>query len=138
MTHNESYYSIFIYGVTKKALPLLPNRIQERLKQQLLKDGFTLKEIETILLFSQHFSYFKSSNRKVLGVMKDMARTIEIHLNFGERDEVSLSSRINTTPYKVNGYIYPYKALKEMTRDMAFMRDLMHSVHFYHSSPLFV
>lgn len=123
LTHNESYYSIFIYGITKKELPLLPKRIQERLKQQLLKDSFTPKEIETILLFSQHFSYFKSSNRKVLGVMNDMAQTIEIHLSFGENDEASLSSRINTTPYKVNGYIYPYRALKEMAREMALIID---------------
>ena len=122
LTHNESYYSIFIYGITKKELPLLPKRIQERLKQQLLKDCFTPKEIEIILPFSQHFSYFKSSNRKVLGIMNDMAKTIEICMSYEENDEVSLNSRINTTPYKANGYIYPFRALKERTREMALIR----------------
>ncbi len=67
-----SRYSIFIYGVTQKELPVLPKRIRKRLKQQLMYDEFSIAQIETMLSFSEAFSYYKSSDRKVLGIMNDM------------------------------------------------------------------
>ena len=125
LTHNESYYSVLIQGVTKKELPSLTKRIYARLKEQLLRDNFTPKEIETLLLFSEAFSYFKSSNRRVLGVMNDMAKTLEIHRTYGESDDVNLSSLLNNTPYTINGVIYPRNALKEIALEMVMMKELM-------------
>lgn len=125
LTHNESYYSVLIQGVTKKELPSLTKRIYARLKEQLLRDNFTPKEIEILLLFSEAFSYFKSSNRRVLGVMNDMAKTLEIHRTYGESDDVNLSSLLNNTPYTINGVIYPRNALKEIALEMVMMKELM-------------
>ena len=125
LTHNESYYSVVIQGVTKKEIPSLTKRIYARLKEQLLRDNFTPKEIETLLLFSKEFSYFKSSHRKVLGLMSDMARTLEIHRTCGESDDASLSSLLNNTPYTINGVIYPRNALKEIALEMVMMKELL-------------
>ncbi len=125
LTHNESYYSVVIQGVTKKEIPSLTKRIYARLKEQLLRDNFTPKEIETLLLFSKELSYFKSSDRKVLGVMSDMARTLEIHRTYGESDDVNLSSLLNNTPYTINGVIYPRNALKEIALEMVMMKELL-------------
>lgn len=125
LTHNESYYSVVIQGVTKKEIPSLTKRIYARLKEQLLRDNFTPKEIEILLLFSEAFSYFKSSNRRVLGVMNDMAKTLEIHRTYGESDDVNLSSLLNNTPYTINGVIYPRNALKEIALEMVMMKELM-------------
>lgn len=116
---------MLIQGVTKKELPSLTKRIYVRLKEQLLRDNFTPKEIETLLLFSEEFFYFKSSDRKVLGVMSDMARTLEIHRTYGESDDASLSSLLNNTPYTINGVIYPRNALKEIALEMVMMKELM-------------
>ena len=93
----------------------MPDRIRERLKQQLMYDEFSIRQIETILSYSDAFSYFKSSDRKVLGTMNDMIHSINIHIELeGEIDEKKLSSHINGTPYKIGGYIYPADALKSM------------------------
>jgi len=116
LTHNESYYSLVIQGITKKELPSLEKRIYERLKQQLLQDDFTPKEIEAVLYFSQTFSYFKSSHKRVLGVMNDMANTIAYARHHEESDDMTISSRINNTPYKAGDYFYPKKAFKVMAR----------------------
>lgn len=116
---------MLIQGVTKKELPSLTKRIYARLKEQLLRDNFTPKEIEILLLFSEAFSYFKSSNRRVLGVMNDMAKTLEIHRTYGESDDVNLSSLLNNTPYTINGVIYPRNALKEIALEMVMMKELL-------------
>lgn len=79
LTHNLSRYSVFIYGVTQKETPSkLQNRIRERLKSQLTYDEFGIQNIEKMLSYSKEFSFFKSSDRKVLGTMNDMVNTIEI------------------------------------------------------------
>ncbi len=115
LTHNMSRYSLFIYGITKKDLPGLPERIRERLKQQLMYDEFSIAQIEIMLSFSEAFSYFKSSDRKVLGIMNDMVRSTTLHIELDEEvNERKLSSRINSTPYKIGDYYYPKDALKEM------------------------
>jgi len=115
LTHNLSLYSIFIYGVTQKELPYLPQRIRERLKQQLICDEFSIAQITEMLAFSEAFSYFKSSDRKVLGIMNDMVHTITLHIELGDEiDERKLSSRINRTPYKVGNFSYPKDALRGM------------------------
>jgi len=115
LTHNMSRYSIFIYGVTQKELPDLPKRIRERLKLQLIHDEFSIAQIETMLSFSEAFSYYKSSDRKVLGVMNDMVHAINIHIERSDEiNEQELSSRINRTPYKIGDYYYPKDLLKTM------------------------
>jgi hypothetical protein len=43
----------------------------------------------------------------------------------GESDDVSLSSRLNNTPYAVNGVIYPRNALKEIALEMVMMKELL-------------
>ncbi len=117
LTHNQSYYSIVLQGITKKELPTLQKCIYERLKQQLLRDDFTPREIEAVVYFSEAFSYFKSSDKRVLGVMNDMVKTIEIHRDCGESDDVVLSSHLNTTPYRRSEYFDPKTALKAMARE---------------------
>jgi len=63
--------------VTKKEMSELPGRIRERLKRQLMRDNFSIAEIEEILIYSEHFSFFKSSDRRIVGVMNNMALMIK-------------------------------------------------------------
>ncbi len=118
LTHNQSLYSIFIYGISKKEMPSLPERIRETLKRQLMKDDFTIVQIEEMLRYSEHFSYFKSSNRKVQGSMKDMALMIKNWVyREGEVDEVEISQRLNQVPYKAIEYSFSKKVLKLLIDD---------------------
>ena len=48
---------------------------------------------------------------------------------YGESDDVSLSSRLNNTPYAINGVIYPRNALKEIALDIAMMKELLWRMH---------
>ena len=123
LTHTESLYSIFIYGVTKKEMPELPGRIRERLKRQLMRDDFNIAEIEEILNYSDHFSFFKSYNKSVIGVMNNMALMINNKImQTGKVDEYAISNMLNNTPFKANQFNLPIDTFKESAYEMATIR----------------
>jgi Mrp family chromosome partitioning ATPase len=63
---------------------------------------------------SEAFSFFKSSNRKVLGTMTNMVDMIKvISSRHGYVNDKDLTKHINNTPFKVADYVYPNKAFKE-------------------------
>lgn len=110
LTHNTSLYSLFLYGITKKDIPYLPKRLKATLGELLRSDRFTLSQIVRMTESFNEIHYAKTSDRKVMGSMNDMMQMLNYY-DMSE-DEFSLASRINRTPYKVGGYIYPKEALR--------------------------
>jgi len=110
LTHNESLYSIFIYGITKKELKNFAEIIKKNLGELMRRDSFTIPQIANVLASIEKINYTKTSSKKVLGSMNDMVHMLKYY-DMTE-DELSLAQRINNTPYKVGGYIYPREALR--------------------------
>ena len=112
LTHNESYYSIFIYGVRKSDMKDLPSTVKKFLQELMRIDGFKLSAIVNMAKSLETITYAKTSDRKVLGVMNDMIFMLKYY-NMTE-DELSLAHRINYTPYKRKGFYYPVDMLKTL------------------------
>ena len=86
---------------------------------QLNSKNISYQSVQVFLSLVSKFSdiaNFKSSDKRVLGVMNDMAKTIEYARHHEESDDMTMSSRINNTPYKAEDYFYPKKAFKAMAR----------------------
>jgi len=116
LTHNESYYSVLIYGVTKKQMKDLSTVVKKFLQELLRIDGFTLKQIVKMSESVESIEYAKTSDKKVLGVMNDMIFMLKYY-NMTE-DELSLAHRINHTPYKRKEFYYPVEMLKHLMGDV--------------------
>ncbi len=112
LTHNQSYYSVFIYGVTKKQMKELPVMVKKFLQELLLSDDFTLAQIVKMSKSVESITYAKTSDRKVLGVMNDMIFMLKYY-NMTE-DELSLAHRLNHTPYHKKEFYYPVDMLKRL------------------------
>jgi len=112
LTHNESYYSVFVYGVTKKQMKELPSIVKKFLQELLRSDGFTLEQIVKMSESVESIAYAKTSDKKVLGVMNDMVHMLK-YFNMTE-DELSLSARINQIPYKRKDFASPKEVLKSL------------------------
>ena len=112
LTHNESYYSVFVYGVRKSDMKDLPTTIKKFLQELMRIDGFTLSQIVTMAKSIENITYAKTSDKKVLGVMTDMVHMLK-YFNMTE-DELALSARLNHTPYKRKEFAYPVDELKSM------------------------
>jgi len=116
LTHNESYYSLFIYGITKKDIKDLSQIIKKQLTELLRRDEFTLEQIVKITETIETIEYAKTSDRKVLGVMNDMVHMLKYY-NMTE-DELTLSARMNHTPYKRKGFAFPVDELKSFLNNL--------------------
>ena len=115
LTHNISRYSILLYGVTQKDIPRLSYKIYNRLKEQMIYDGFSPIKIEELLYYSNAFSYYKSSDRNVLGTMNRMMKELPIHIEkMNEKDEKIISSYFNTGIYGPNPYLSPKEVLESI------------------------
>jgi len=112
VTHNESLYSIFLYGITKKDIKTLPQRLKKQLTELLRRDEFTLSQIVKMSGTMDSVTYTKTSDRSVTGNMNDMIHMLK-YCNMTE-DELSLSARINRTPYARGEFHFPYKILKQL------------------------
>jgi hypothetical protein len=112
VTHNNSYYSVFIYGVTKANMKDIDEKIGAYLQELLYRDKFKLSQIVKMVKSVETISYTKTSDRKVLGVMTDMIFALQYH-NVAD-DELSLAHHINHTPYKRKGFSQPVDTLKTL------------------------
>ncbi len=112
VTHNDSYYSVFIYGVTKANMKNIDKTIGDYLQKLMYRDGFRLSEIKYMVKSIDRISYAKTSNRKVMGVMNDMIHMLK-YFNMTEH-ELELASRLNQTPYKSKDFYFPLEALKDV------------------------
>ena len=110
ITHNQSLYSVFIYGITKKHLPELLDIISEFLIEILRRDDFTIPQIKIMLKSLEGLSFTKTSDRSVTGNMVDMVHMLKyMHMT---EDELELAKRINHTPYKRGDFCFPVDILK--------------------------
>jgi hypothetical protein len=114
ITHTQSLYSAFFYGVTKKDVPHLLEMIRDRVIELMRQDDFTLQELSIMQDTFENIEYTKTSSRSVLGSMNDMKNTLDWY-DMSE-EEISLAKRINKTPYKIGNYVYPKEALKALLR----------------------
>ena len=113
LTHNETLYSVLIFGVTQKEMAGSLDRIRDRLRLQLMYDEFTLEQISEMLTYSEHFSFFRSSMKSVMSSMNSMVFKIkQIVKREGEVNEVRLSHLLNKTPLKSLDFAIPTELLK--------------------------
>ncbi|UCN00159.1 hypothetical protein LCX93_11630 [Sulfurimonas sp. SWIR-19] len=115
ITHTATLYSAFFYGVTKKDLPLFLEMMRDRVMELMRQDNFTLQELSIMREGFIDINYTKTSSRSVLGSMNDMKNMLDWY-DMSE-DEISLAKRINKTPYKIGGYIYPKEALRALLKE---------------------
>ncbi len=112
ITHNESLYSVFIYGITKKHIPELLDIISDFLIEILRRDDFTIPQIQIMLKSLERLDFAKTSDRSVTGNMNDMVHMLK-YMNMTE-DELDLAKRINHTPYKRGNFYFPVEILKSL------------------------
>jgi hypothetical protein len=88
---------------------------KSRLQTLLRKDDFTLQQIIMLGESLENITYTKTSDRSVTGNMNDMVHMLK-YFNMTE-DELSLSSRINHTPYSRGKFFFPEKILKKLLEE---------------------
>ncbi len=110
VTHNESLYSVFLYGITKKQIPILFDTICDSLIELMRRDDFTIAEIATMLKSLETLHYAKTSDRSVTGNMNDMVHMLKYY-NMTE-SELHLAQKINHTPYQRGKFYFPRDILK--------------------------
>ena len=124
VTHTRSLYSVFLYGVVKKELPSLAQRIGATLKEQMRRDDFTIAQISYLLENLGEIAYAKTSDRGTLGTMNDMMHAIKLHVIHNDTtDEQFLSGKVNQTPYSRHEFAYPkdefrHQIEKQMARNV--------------------
>ncbi|CAA6822233.1 MAG: Unknown protein [uncultured Sulfurovum sp.] len=116
VTHNESLYSVFLYGVTKKEMNNLREILKSHLAELLRRDDFVLPHIVKMLDTLESITYMKTSDRSVMGNMNDMVHMLKYY-NMTE-DELSLSARINHTPYSRGKFHFPVDILKRLLEEI--------------------
>lgn len=117
ITHNESLYSLCFFGVTQKELGRLHELILNRLKQEMMRDDFTIAEISAMVKTMKMLDFAKSSDRRVLGSMNDMIHSVKYMAEYRETtDENFFTHYINQTPYKKGDYCYPKELLKKLLK----------------------
>jgi len=115
VTHNESLYSIFLYGITKKDIKTLPQTLKKQLTELLRRDEFTLSQIVKMGETMDSVTYTKTSDRSVTGNMNDMIHMLKYY-NMTE-DELSLNARTNHTPYARGKFYFPKDILKRLLEE---------------------
>lgn len=126
LCHEASRYTIFIYDLKKKDFENLPAIINEHLHYHIIKDRIPLKEAKYLLAISKNFSYFKKTNRKVLGTMNNMKIIFETLCQTENNiDDKLFSYKINHMLFQLDGdYIYPSEAFKEFFEEAALARQV--------------
>lgn len=126
LCHEASRYTIFIYDLKKKDFENLPDIINKHLHYHIIKDKIPLKEAKYLLAISENFSYFKKTNRKVLGTMNNMKMIFETLCQTENNiDDKLFSSKINHMLFQLDGkYIYPSEVFKEFFEEAALARQV--------------
>ena len=126
LCHEISRYTIFIYDLKKKDFENLPAIINEHLNYHIIKDKIPLKEAKYLLAISENFSYFKKTNRKVLGTMNNMKMIFETLCQTEHTiDDKLFSHEINHMLFQIEKeYIYPSEVFKEFFDEAATARQV--------------
>jgi len=126
LCHEASRYTIFIYNLRKKDFENLPDIINKHINYHIIKDKIPLKEAKYLLAISEKFSYFKKTNRKVLGTMNNMKLIFETLCQTENRiDDKFFSYKINHMLFKIEGeYIYLSEVFKEYFEEAALARQV--------------
>jgi hypothetical protein len=107
LTHEISRYTIFIYGITQKDLQNLPKIINAHLYYHIIKDQIPQKEARYILDISENFSYFKRTDKKVLGAMNHQKLVFETLCEQEQSiNDKGISHKINHMIFSFNGEYY--------------------------------
>lgn len=126
LCHEASRYTIFIYDLKKKDFENLPAIINEHLHYHIIQDKIPLKEAKYLLAISENFSYFKRTNRKVLGTMNNMKLIFETLCQTEKNiDDKLFSHKINHMFFKLNKeYIHPSEIFIEFFEEAALARQV--------------
>ena len=117
-THEQTLYSVFVPGLKKPEFQCLDDVFVQALFKQLRTEMFTQGQIERILEeYDGKIKYAKTENKSVLGSMNDLTfhikYEIQISGSLANIDIVSLTKRINRTPFKAIGFEYPETVLPQ-------------------------
>ena len=126
LTHEKTRYTIFIHGIVKKNLKNIDELIVKHLRYHMLKDMIPLSDMKYIDSMSTAFSFFKKTNRKVLGTMNNMKDIYEHHCLVEDNiDDQKFSHSINQMLFQIDGeYKYPSKAFKEYMLEATLIRSI--------------
>ena len=115
LCHEASRYTIFIYDLKKKDFENLPAIINKHLYYHILQDKIPLQAAKYLLSISENFSYFKKTNRNVLGTMNNMKLIFEQKCQAENSiNDKLFSHKINHMLFKIDGeYIFPSEVFKE-------------------------
>ena len=115
LCHEASRYTIFIHDLKKKDFENLPAIINQHLHYHIIKDKIPLQDAKYILAISENFSYFKKTNRQVLGTMNNMKLIFETKCQMENSiDDKLFSHKINQMLFKMDGeYIHPSEVFKD-------------------------
>ncbi len=111
-THESTLYSVFVTGLKKPEFQCLDDVFVQALFKQLRAENFTQGQIEIVLNeYEGKIEYAKTESKSVLGSMNDLAFHIKYEVqrsgSLANLDILSLTKRLNVTPFKSIGFKYP-------------------------------
>jgi len=117
ITNDSTLYTLFIPSLRKPDFQHFNLVFGQHLFKNLLHEGFSQKQIETVLDEHEEIHYAKTNNRSVLGSMNDQKVQLEwrIYLNGGleETSTYDLNRELNRNILSAIGRNYPIEMLKE-------------------------
>ena len=90
LTHTQTLYSVFIYGVTQKTFKNLEEEVHKLLQILLKNDGISEELLGTV----KNISFVKSSNRSVVSSMNQMSAELQCYKTSKE-DELAAAVLLN-------------------------------------------
>jgi len=118
LTHQNTLYSVFIPGLKKPDFMHFPEVLGQNVFKNLLKEEIPQAQIEQVLNEFQTLSYTKTSNRSVLGSMKDLAFQINYYVSddggLNNINSYELNYHLNRTPMSAIEHTYPIDSFKKL------------------------
>ncbi len=127
LTHEASRFTLFIHGITKKDLKNFDKLVLKHLRYHMLQEQVPLKEMNYAdSLSNEAFSYFKKTDRSVLGTMKNMKLIYEnAYYSMADFEDKKITHKINHMLFKIDSeYIYPIEVFKEYLLESTIILDV--------------
>lgn len=116
--HDETLFSFFVCRPTRPDFEQFPEVFGQGLFKTMLQFGFPQGQVERMLDTTREIHYAKTSNRRVLGSMNEMARMLEWSISsrggLAATDPVDLQRLLNETPFKAIGYDRPIDRMQRL------------------------
>jgi hypothetical protein len=115
-THDETLYSFLVCRPNWPDLEHFSAVFGQGLFKSLLRSGFSQGEVEYMLDTTRELHFAKTTDRRVLGSMNNMAQmldwTIGSRGGLAAADPADLQRLLNDSPFKAIGYETPIRCLR--------------------------